>query len=635
MHRPRKLLLFTILVSVVVFYLVLDSRLVTGADAYAEADEAIENFHDVFNEVATSYFKELEPSVLGDAAIEGIIEELDANTHYYNQQGMAELREKMRGKFGGLGISISKKYGPVPVVMSIFEGTPADTAHLRVGDRIVKIEGDSTHGDELEDVVGLLRGDPGTAVTITIERPGSDVLFDQQIIRDRIHIPSVGLVKVIEPGIGFVSMSGALNSHFAEGTASDLAEALKAIQADQLKGLILDLRGNPGGLLTQAIAVADHFLPPNQKVVSTRGRGGNQNETFRTRKSALAGKVPLVILVNGSSASASEIVAGAVQDSDRGLILGSDTFGKGSVQTVRQIGKNKALKLTTAVYYTPSGRSIHRARNWNRRGQRLMLPANETAQVPVHEVVAVIGQSEEREDAVNDLVQRFGLSSEDAEKLMRTDLQSFIGLGSQNADNLLKRTDPKEAFKTMGGRTVYGGGGITPDVEISPRRHERIVLEAARNYLFFDFAVDYASKNHVSSGVEAFEIGDTLVDQFATFVADTSNTHGYAYKALSEFRVAELEKAFPDSIELSSEAEQALDELRKEASRQRQREFENVREDIRQLIEESTAATLWGEKAKQIVRLRYDPQFREALRILRDKVEYKEKMQVALVDRAE
>ena len=249
--------------------------------------------------------------------------------------------------------------------------------------------------------------------------------------------------------------------------------------------------------------MADHFLPPNQKVVSTRGRGGDQNETFRTRKPALAGKVPLVILVNGSSASASEIVAGAVQDSDRGLILGSDTFGKGSVQTVRQIGKNKALKLTTAVYYTPSGRSIHRARNWNRRGQRLMLPANETAQVPVHEVVAVIGQSEEREDAVNDLVQRFGLSSEDAEKLMRTDLQSFIGLGSQNADNLLKRTDPKEAFKTMGGRTVYGGGGITPDVEISPRRHERIVLEAARNYLFFDFAVDYASKNHVSSGVEA------------------------------------------------------------------------------------------------------------------------------------
>lgn len=629
MVRSQKLILLALVVGLASVYVMVDSRLVTGADAYADADEAIENFHDVFNQVAMSYFKEMDVAELSDAAIQGMLEELDPNTQYYDQRGRDELQEKMRGKFGGLGISISKKYGSVPVVMSVFDLTPADTAGLRVGDRIVKIEGDSTHGDDLEDVVGLLRGHPGTGVTITIERPGMADPFNQQIVRDRIRIPSVGLGREIEPGIGIVSMSGALNSHFTEETADELARALRDLDAESLDGLIVDLRSNPGGLLSQAIAVADHFLPPNQRVVSTRGREGNQNETYRTRRPALAGNVPLIILVNGSSASASEIVAGAVQDSDRGLIIGMDTFGKGSVQTVRQIGSNKALKLTTAVYYTPSGRSIHRSAERGRRGGRLMYYLTDAARVPIYQAVAIISQAEDHDNAVNELMQRYSLSTEEAEKLIQTDLDTFVGIGRRDDENQPKGSDPKEAYKTAGGRTVYGGGGITPDVEIEHHRHKRIVVEYIRNYLFFDFAVDYLTHRSVPESVEVFRVSDSIVDDFKTFISDTTRTHGYEYKAIPEFRVLDLKKAFGDSVELSEKTEAALEAVAAAAQEQREDEFNEAREDMRRLIEENIAAAAWGERARQLVRLRYDPQFEEALLILRDGTLYQRKLALA------
>ena len=627
----KRLWAFTALVAVVSIYVTIDSRLVKGAD-YASVDTAIENFGDAFNELSISYFKELKPEDLTDAAIEGMLTDLDPNTQFFDRRSLEQLRIKTQGKFGGLGIRISKKGGPVPVVMSVFGGTPADTAGLVAGDKIVKIEGDSTHGEDLQDIVEKLRGTPGDGVVITIERPGLDAWFDQHVTRDRIRIPSIGLAREIEPGIGYISMSGLLNGHFSENTGRELDRALAQLDANNLDGLILDLRSNPGGLLTQAIAVADKFLQPNQVVVSTRGRDEAQNQQYFTREAPAAGDVPLIILVNGGSASASEIVAGAVQDTDRGLVLGTDTFGKGSVQTIRPIGNDKALKLTTAVYYTPSGRSIHRSSGRAHRGRRLMLALTDTGRVPVYEAIAVIGRAEEREDAVNDLMQEFGLSAEDAEKLMRTDLTGLVGLGIQDDDKSPKGSDPKLEFRTIGGRTVHGGGGITPDVEVKRDRRPRIVVEYVRNYLFFDFAVHYAIDRAFPALITDWDPDATILDSFKTFISDTTNTNGYRYTSIMEYRLKELRQSFKDR-DLTDAESSAFEQLDSTSENQREVEFENAKEEILNQIREGIAERVWGEKAKQIASLRGDRQFEEAVRILKSQSVYQERMKLAFAEK--
>ena len=629
----RKLWVFTAFIAVVSIYVTLDSRLVKGADSYAGTNTALDNFGDAFIELSNSYFKELKPEELTDGAIQGMLSDLDPNTQFFDRQKLESLRIKTQGKFGGLGIRISTKGGPLPIVMSVFSGTPADTAGLIAGDRIVKIEGEPTYDEkiDLQKIVDQLRGSPGDGVVITIERPGQAEPFDQHLIRDRIRIPSVGLAQEIRPGIGYISMAGSMNGHFSENTGRELDQALTQLNANHLDGVILDLRGNPGGLLTQAIAVADKFLLPNQVVVSTRGRDESQNMEYYTRDAPEAGTVPLVVLVNGGSASASEIVAGAIQDTDRGLVLGTETFGKGSVQTIRPIGNDKALKLTTAVYYTPSGRSIHRTSSRSHRGGRLMLALTDTGRVPVYEAISVIGQAEEREDAVNELMQQFGLSDEDAEKLMRTDLTGLVGLGVREDDKTPKGSDPKETFKTTGGRVVHGGGGITPDVEVKRERMPRVVIEFVRKYLFFDFAVNYAIDRQFPSTITQWEPEPDLLSKFKTFISDTTNTHGYRYTSNAEYRLKELKKSFDDR-ELSEAETKSIDQLENAAKSQAQVEFEDANEDILNQLREAIAERVWGEQAKQIAALRGDKQFEEAVRILKNQSLYKEKMALVVPD---
>ena len=627
----KKLWAFTAFVAALGIYVTLDSRLVKGADSYAGFDSALENFGDAFNELSVSYFKELKPEDLTDKAIEGMLSDLDPNTQFFDRRALDQLRIKTEGRFGGLGIRISTKGGEVPVVMSVFAGTPADTAGLTSGDRIIKIEGSSTHGEDLQNIVDKLRGTEGQGVTITINRPGIDIPFDQHVIRDRIRIPSVGFAQEIQPGIGYISMSGILNGHFSEYTGRELDQALSDLDANNLDGLILDLRSNPGGLLTQAIAVADKFLQPNQVVVSTAGRDESQNQKYVTRETPVAGEVPLIVLVNGGSASASEIVAGAVQDTDRGLVLGTDTFGKGSVQTIRPIGNDKALKLTTAVYYTPSGRSIHRTSSRLHRGSRLMLALTDTGRVPVYEAISVIGQAEEREDAVNDLMQQFGLSAEDAEKLMRTDLTGLVGLGVREDNKAPKGSDPEQKFKTSGGRTVHGGGGIKPDVEIKRDRRPRIAVEFIRNYMFFDFAVNYAIGRDFPTNYADWTPPDDLLNHFRTFIADTSNTSGYRYTSVTEYRLKELKLSFKDR-EMTDAETAALEQLQAASETQREVEFDDAKVDIRNQIVEALAERVWGEQAKQLASLRGDRQYEEAVKILKDQAVYKQKMKLALAD---
>jgi len=326
-------------------------------DPFAKMDKGFDLFTQVYKAVLQNYVEEVDPEEAIYAAIRGMLESLDPYSQFLSEKAKVDqLKIETTGEFGGLGIQISI-IGDVPVVISPIEGTPAYEVGLQAGDKIIRIDGEPTKGKPITEIVNTLRGKPGTRVTITIEREGVEEPIDYTITRAVIKIKAVPLATRLGD-IGYIRLA-----RFSKVAGDEVEAALRDLQAQGIKGLILDLRSNPGGLLAEACEVADKFLDEGKLIVSTKGRVEDQNRRYYSEHPpVLAPKVPLVVLVDGGSASASEIVAGAIQDHDRGLIVGEQTFGKGSVQTVQTIGNGgrMKLKLTTALYYTPSGRCIHR-----------------------------------------------------------------------------------------------------------------------------------------------------------------------------------------------------------------------------------------------------------------------------------
>ncbi len=627
-QKRRRIWVGLFLIGLLAVYLTVDSRLAKGEDGYQTAGDNLEAIGEAYKLLSTTYFKSVEPEKLSTTAIEGMLEGLDPYTTFFDRRALEQLRIETRGKFGGLGITISLRGGDVPVVMSVIEETPADTAGLTIGDRITAIEGEPTSGKSLQDVVDVLRGDPGAGVTISIDRPGLQAPFDQPIIRARIGIRSVEVLENVAPEIGYVSMSYLHSSRFSENTGKELEEALISLRDSGTQGIILDLRGNPGGLLDQAVAVTDKFLQQDRVVVTTRGRARSQNQERRTREAAtIDDSIPLVVLVDRRSASASEIVAGAIQDSDRGLILGNQTFGKGSVQTVRQIGRDKALKLTTAVYYTPSGRSIHNESRLAHRLGGMVLTVADTVQIPVYEIVNLLGSSDRREDAVTDLSERFGLDQSQADQVLDIRLDQLLGLGLRENANTAAENDLEKEFKTAGGRTVYGGGGITPDVEIEPEKLPQVVIAMIRSYAFFDFSVDYAVRHGLTSESNAIEVDEGVLEEFYTFLGDSTKTE-FQYRTPGEIHIRDLEQSI-HGVEKSEDEQTALSHLRDAIGREREAIFKKAEPFIKLEIEREMVKRLWGTKRYILASLKGDKQFQEAVRILQSPNKYKEKMRLA------
>ena len=328
-----------------------------GLSVYAEKRELpvndSRNFVDIIDKVHEYYVHETTDEALFENAIRGMLAGLDPHSAYLDQSENKELSIRTRGEFGGLGIQISMSEDGYVRIISPIDDTPADRAGLQAQDLIVGLDGKPVKGLGLDEVLDVMRGKPGTTITLTIVRQETPQPFDVDIERDIIKLPSVR-AETLAPGYGYVRLSG-----FQASTGQDLIEAIKKIQGeDKFKGLVLDLRNNPGGLLTAAIEVSDVFLDNEKLVVYTEGRIDNSSQKFFTRNGDLTGGVPVVVLMNGGSASASEIVGGALQDHRRAVIMGTESFGKGSVQTVLQLRNGDAIKLTTALYYTPEGRSI-------------------------------------------------------------------------------------------------------------------------------------------------------------------------------------------------------------------------------------------------------------------------------------
>lgn len=401
-------------------------------------------------------------------AIGGMLRTLDPHSNYLSVDTFSEMRDEQRGKFHGLGIQITKRGAEKPLtIIAPIDDTPASRAGLLSGDEISQIEGEPTINLTVTEAVRLLKGDKGTEVTITIKRPGVQEPFDVTIERDEIPIESLRLAYMLTPEIGFVRIS-----NFTSTTAQELDAAIARLKEQGMTRLMLDLRGNPGGLLDQAVQVSERFIPEGKLIVYTRGRISGSNQDFVAKRGTDRVGTPLVVLVDSSSASASEIVSGAIQDHDRGLVVGETSFGKGLVQRVIPLRDGGALAVTTAKYYTPSGRLIQRD--------------------------------------YSDLEEYYLTRPEDEE-----------GAGA----DLPAPTEFGDApvFYTSGGRKVYGGGGIRPDYIVKSTRPPGIVMQMLRENLFFDFSVLYVNANPELT--KNFQATDELFAEFRTFI--DSRKHEY------------------------------------------------------------------------------------------------------------
>ena len=316
--------------------------------------EQLDLFGDIFDRIRAQYVEDVEESELIEAAIDGMLSSLDPHSSYLSPDDANDMRVQTRGEFGGLGIEVTQEEGFVKVV-SPMDGTPADAAGMEAGDYITHVDGESLLGLTLDEAVDLMRGPVGSEIIVTVVREGETEPFDVSIIRDTIKMTAV---RARSEGDTVVLRISTFNNQTYPNLSEGLAEQIEeAGGMDNVNGIVLDLRNNPGGLLDQAIRVSDAFLEAGE-IVSTRGRNPQDGDRYNANPGDLAEGKPIVVLINGGSASASEIVAGALQDHRRGIVVGTNSFGKGSVQTVMPLRDGAAMRLTTARYYTPSGRSI-------------------------------------------------------------------------------------------------------------------------------------------------------------------------------------------------------------------------------------------------------------------------------------
>jgi carboxyl-terminal processing protease len=428
----------------------------TEGDGDNEMRDSVHAFAQVYSVIEQNYAEKVDADkAIYDGAIPGMLRVLDPHSNFFDPKQYSALQEEQRGRYYGVGMQVGPRNNKV-IVIAPFAGAPAYRAGIRPGDIIVAVDGKPTDNMTTSDVADLLKGPKGTTVHIAILREGNTKPLDFAVVRDEIPRYSVDLHFLIRPGIGYLHISG-----FQETTEAETSAALD--EMGELKGLILDLRNNPGGLLSEGVGVADKFLKKGQVIVSHHGR--NSPEKVYRAAHGSTKDYPIVVLVNHGTASAAEIVSGAIQDHDRGLIAGETTFGKGLVQTVYRLSENTGLALTTAKYYTPSGRLIQRDYS--------------------------------------------GVSLYDYYYNRNADDNSINSVKQDEANREVKLTDS--------GRTVYGGGGITPDVKIPPLKANKFQEELLRKYAFFNFSKHYSINHKIDKD---FQVDDGVMQEFRNFLAD-------------------------------------------------------------------------------------------------------------------
>lgn len=564
-----------ILIPVIIALLLALAAVVLASETTRSLYKDIKLITSIINEVHGRYVDSIDTHEFILGGIKGMLGGLDPHTVYLEPKDYGDLKTNTRGEFGGLGIIIGMRDN-ILTVISPMEGTPAYRLGLKAGDKIVKIDGDPTKGMTTSDAVDVLRGEPGTEVTITVIRPGEPDPIDYTIVRDIIHIEAVPFAGMTEDSIGYIRLA-----RFSDDAGREVRQAVDSLQSLGMKSLIFDLRSNPGGLLSQAVEVASVFLEPGDLVVYTKGKDESQYREYEVRWGSEYTEEPLIVLVNGGSASASEIVSGSIQDHDRGVIMGTKTFGKGLVQSVIQLSSDgDALKITTSKYYIASDRCIQKEDYLKRPESVIETP---------------------------DLVQDEEIEEKDAEGNWWEDEQDAF---EEEGEEVGVEEDAP-VFYTDNGRVVYGGGGITPDIFVDPETASRLIIELERQSMFFDFAVEYTLDN--GDIRPDFVVDEELISQFMDYLDEKD----FSYTSRPEAELARVE-TLVTQLEYSEQVDEAIQNLYEAFRQEKENAYESEQEYIQRALKREIVTKLWGEDANyQYVVLETDKAILQALDLIR------------------
>lgn len=516
-----------------------------------ELGRATEILANLMREYHTNYVDEVDADRLLKSAVDGLVGATDPYSEYLSEESMAEFEMLTTGKYGGVG-SLIRKRGDYVFFAQPYKGTPSDEAGIKIGDKILAIDGEDMRGVATDVISSRLKGDPGTEVSVTIERNIDSRVDTLKLKRRRISIPSVPYAGYVADGIGYI-----VHNDFIEGSYDEMRRALDRLtKEDSLRGLILDYRSNGGGLMQEAVDIASLFVPYGERIVSIMGRDSSSLNHYDTRYRPVEEELPIVILVSGSSASASEILAGAMQDADRGVVMGQRTYGKGLVQGTRSLGYGSYLKYTTAKYYIPSGRCIQ-----------------------------AVNYSKRRSDGSVESV----------------------------PDSLISE------FKTRGGRKVYDGGGIVPDVRIEPQYVSRFALTLYAMGYMEDWADGYMRRNHDREiDVRRFSITDEDYADFCRFIEEKD----VPYESETRHQLKALERA-ADNDRYDERLKDVLRQLDEMVKDDKMSNMETYRPEIEEALNgEIVLRYAYSEGVQEYASMR-DSSVMRAVELLQDTAEYR------------
>lgn len=521
-------------------------------DKYFEISKNLDIFGKLYREVNGYYVDEVDPNQFMRVGIDGMLESLDPYTNFISASEIEDYRFMSTGEYGGIGAVISKRDGKV-LISEPYEDSPADKAGLRAGDIIIQIDEEKVGDVDAQtlDVRNLLRGQAGSTVDIVVERVGAAAPIAVQVTRDDIKIKNVPFHGMVNKEVGYISLTG-----FTKGANKEVRDAFTELKTNnpEMKGVILDLRGNPGGLLFEAIDISNLFVKQGAKIVETRGKIEGSHQSYYAEKTPLDTEMPLAVLINRRSASASEIVSGVMQDLDRGVVVGQRSFGKGLVQTTRPLSYNTQLKITTAKYYTPSGRCIQ-----------------------------AIDYSHRNDD----------------------------GSVGKVPDSLRKE------FKTTNGRSVFDGGGVTPDLKVEDPDYHTVTRELIRQNMIFDFATEFRSKNEEIGNPRDFKINDKIYNEFVAFTRDRK----FTFETKTEKELENLKKMLEEE-DYYEDVQKNIEELETQVHAQKSSDLNEFRDEISDFLKSEIVTRYHFRSGEIEVSFDNDPDILEALNVLKDPVKY-------------